>query len=78
MKFFPDIEVSVGEGDITGDDNIRREDISGDPGADGDIQQPRAGGLHQGVQPLHVVCAGTEISSSSSSSSSLCSSLVGP
>ena len=55
MKFFPDIEVSVGQGDITGDDNIRREDISGDPGADSHIQQPRAGGLHQGVQPLHVV-----------------------
>ena len=78
MKFFPDIEVCIGQGDITGDDDIRGEDIPGDPGADGDIQQPRAGGLHQGVQPLHVVCAGTEISSSSSSESSLCSSLVGP
>ena len=81
MKFFPDIEVGVGQGDITGDDDIRREDISGDAGADSDVQQPRAGGLHQGVQPLHVVCAGTEISlssSSSSSSSSLWSSLVGP
>ena len=55
MKFFPDIEVSVGQGDITGDDDIRREDIPGDPGAHRDIQQPRGGGLHQGVQPLHVV-----------------------
>jgi len=58
MKFFPDIEVCIGQGDITGDDDIRGEDIPGDPGADGDIQQPRAGGLHQGVQPLHVVSAG--------------------
>ena len=55
MKFFPDIEVSVGQGDITGDDDIRGEDIPGDPGAHRDVQQPRGGGLDQGVQPLHVV-----------------------
>ena len=55
MKFFSDIEVSVGQGDITGDDDIRREDISGDPGAHRDVQQAGGGGLDQGVQPLHVV-----------------------
>ena len=54
-QFFPDIEVSVGQGDITGDDDIRREDISGDPGAHRDVQQAGGGGLDQGVQPLHVV-----------------------
>jgi len=54
-QFFSDIEVSVGQGDITGDDDVRREDIPGDPGAHRDIQQPRGGGLHQGVQPLHVM-----------------------
>ena len=55
MKFFPDIEASARQCDITGDDDIRSEDISGDSGAHGHIQQPRGGGLDQGVQPLHVV-----------------------
>ena len=36
-KLLPHIEVSVGECDITGDDDIRREDVPGDPGAEGDI-----------------------------------------
>ena len=60
MKFFPDIEVCVGDGDITGDDDIRREDVPGDPGAEGDIQEARGVGPDQGVHPLHVVSAGTE------------------
>ena len=62
MKFFPNIEVSVGQRDITGDDDIRREDVPGHPGAEGDIQQAGGAGLDQGVQPLHVVGADTEIS----------------
>ena len=39
MKFFPDVEVCVGDGDITGDDDIRREDVLVDPGAEGDVQE---------------------------------------
>jgi len=58
MKFFPDIEVCVGDGDITGDDDVRREDVPVDPGAEGDIQEARGVGPDQGVHPLHVVSAG--------------------
>ena len=60
-KFFPDVEVSVGDGDITGDDDIRREDVPVDPGAEGDVQESRGVGPHQGVHPLHVVSAVTEM-----------------
>ena len=60
-KFFPDVEVCVGDGDITGDDDIRREDVPVDPGAEGDVQESRGVGPHQGVHPLHVVSAVTEM-----------------
>ena len=61
MKFLPDIEVSVGKCHITGDDDVGREDVPGHPGAEGDVQEAGGGCPDQGVHPLHVVSAGTEM-----------------
>ena len=60
-EFLPDIEVSVGKCHITGDDDVGREDVPGHPGAEGDVQEAGGGCPDQGVHPLHVVSAGTEM-----------------